>query len=171
MSEAPTALPQVPAKTGVSVIAIVLALVSALLAFGVLRTQYPFMVVSSNFDIGMGASEEARLALTERNGPSQSIERHDYHDHWRRIVGPVAGLCRRSLLRCADSIGGWRCMGGRRRCSGWMDSSDGSTEHRTAIGYSQSDQRRRGTWIVVRFARCRSRVDGRWLYQELATDR
>lgn len=63
MSEAPTALPQVPVKTGVSVLAIVLSIVSALLAYGVLRTQYPFAVVSSKFDIGMGASEEARLAL------------------------------------------------------------------------------------------------------------
>ena len=63
MSEVPVSLPQVPAKTGVSVIAIVLSIVSALVAYGVLRTQYPFMVVSSKFDIGMGASDEARLAL------------------------------------------------------------------------------------------------------------
>lgn len=63
MSE-PTSLPQVPAKPAWSGLALALSVVAALAAYGVLRAQYPFMVVSSDFDIGMGASNEARLALS-----------------------------------------------------------------------------------------------------------
>ncbi len=62
MSE-PTSLPQVPVQTRWSGLALALSIVAALATYGVLLTQHPFVKVSSDFDIGMGASEEARLAL------------------------------------------------------------------------------------------------------------
>ncbi len=63
MSDVPTSLPLMSAKPVLPGLAIILSLVGALMAYGVLVTQYPFTTVPSSFDIGMGASEEARLAL------------------------------------------------------------------------------------------------------------
>ena len=43
-----------------------LGMVAALATFGFIRASYPLFVVSSQYDIGMGALPEARLALQEQ---------------------------------------------------------------------------------------------------------
>lgn len=49
-----------------------LAIIAALVTVGFMRARYPMFVVSSEYDIGMGASVEARLALQQQ---TQAAER------------------------------------------------------------------------------------------------
>ena len=49
-----------------------LAIVATLATFGFVQARYPLFVVSSEYDIGMGASTEARLALQQQ---TQLVER------------------------------------------------------------------------------------------------
>ena len=84
-----------------------LAILSALLTVAVMQVKYPFFAVSSAYDIGMGASDEARMALIDQ---TQIMHRRN-----ATVVLAIGGsLLAASLSLMADAC----CSTGKRAIAG-----------------------------------------------------